>query len=45
MSSHIGEVTANILRFNTPERLLKRHVLIASGRYPSPAVKSRMSGK
>ena len=32
--SDIGKVTANILGFNTPERILERETLIAVGRYP-----------
>ncbi len=38
----VGEVTANILRFNTGDRLLERQLLIAIGRYPMPAAGSRM---
>ncbi len=43
--SPIGEVTANILRFNTAERILERRVLIAVDRYPSSATGSRISKK
>ncbi len=32
----IGEVTARILGFNNPDRLLERQELQAIGRYPSP---------
>ena len=32
--SEIGEVTARILGFNTPERILERETLIKVGRYP-----------
>jgi len=32
--TQIGEVTARILGFNTPERILERETLIAVGRYP-----------
>jgi hypothetical protein len=32
--TEIGEVTARILGFNTPERILERETLIAVGRYP-----------
>lgn len=34
--THIGEVTATILQFNNPERLLERKLLRHAGRYPSP---------
>ncbi|MBU4270861.1 MAG: HNH endonuclease [Planctomycetes bacterium] len=40
----VGEATANILRFNTGDRILERRMLIAAGRYPSSAAGSRMSG-
>lgn len=32
--TEIGEVTARILGFNTPERILERETLITVGRYP-----------
>jgi hypothetical protein len=32
--TEIGDVTARILAFNTPERMLERETLIAVGRYP-----------
>ena len=34
----IGEVTARILGFNTPERLLEREELRIAGRYPRAGV-------
>lgn len=39
----IGEVTATILQFNTPERLLERRLLREAGRYPSLEALLRMS--
>ena len=38
----IGEVTANILQFNAPERLLERRLLREAGRYPCPEALVRM---
>jgi 5-methylcytosine-specific restriction endonuclease McrA len=32
--TQIGEVTVRLLRFNTPNRVLERQVLMAQGRYP-----------
>jgi hypothetical protein len=40
--SPIGAVTANLLQFNAGDRLFERQLLIAIGRYPSPAVLRRM---
>lgn len=38
----IGEVTANILGFNSLDRLLEREELARNGRYPSAAALRRM---
>jgi hypothetical protein len=38
----IGEVTARILQFNSPERILERRQLHAIGRYPGAAARGRM---
>jgi hypothetical protein len=38
----IGDVTARILAFNSPERLLERTALIAVGRYPSAPARKRL---
>jgi HNH endonuclease len=35
-----GRVTAKILQFNLPERILEREQLITSGEYPSPHPKT-----
>ena len=40
----VGEVTANLLRFNNGDRLLERRLLIAIGRYPTLAAFRRMQG-
>jgi hypothetical protein len=34
----IGEVTARILGFNEPERLIERQLLRFIGRYPPPQI-------
>ena len=39
----VGEVTARILRLNIGDRLLERRLLIAIGRYPTPAALSRIA--
>lgn len=39
--SDIGEVTARILAFNSPDRLLEREALRTVGRYPSVAAITR----
>jgi hypothetical protein len=39
----IGRATANVLRFNTEERLLERRLLAAIGRYPTAAAFRRMT--
>ena len=41
--TEIGDVTARLLQFNDPDRLVEREALRAAGRYPSPEAKSRMS--
>lgn len=41
--SAIGEVTARILDFNNPDRLLERQAVYALGRYPSAAAIVRMA--
>lgn len=41
--TEIAEVTAAILGFNLPDRLLERDVLRAAGRFPSAAALTRMS--
>lgn len=38
----IGEVTARILGFNHPDRLLERQTLRAVNRYPCPSARARM---
>jgi hypothetical protein len=38
----IGEVTARILGFNLPERLIERAALVRTGLYPRRAARSRM---
>ena len=43
--TEIGEVTARILDFNNPDRLLERQDLQAIGRYPSPDALALMSGE
>jgi len=40
----IGAVTARVLQFNHPDRLLERFWLAGAGRYPSPAASSRIEG-
>jgi hypothetical protein len=40
--SDIGRVTARLLAFNTPERLLQRGVLRRAGKYPGPVGLRRM---
>jgi hypothetical protein len=35
--TEVGEATARIFGFNTPDRLLERQALLLAGRYPSPA--------
>jgi hypothetical protein len=40
--TNIGEVTARILAFNHPDRLLERQTLQAIGRYPSATAQARM---
>jgi HNH endonuclease len=40
--SPIGEVTARILGFNDPERLLERQLLIIQGKYPHLSALTRM---
>ena len=42
--SDIGEVTARILDFNNPDRLLERQAVHTLGRYPSAAAVMRMTG-
>ena len=37
----VGEVTARLLGFNEPERLLEREALIAIGAYPAPTPASK----
>jgi hypothetical protein len=39
----VGEVTASIRRFNIGDRLLDRRLLIAIGRYPTPAALRRIA--
>ncbi len=39
----VGEATARILRFNIGDRLLERRLLIAIGRYPTPAALHRIA--
>ncbi len=39
----VGEATAKILRFNIGDRLLERRLLIAIGRYPTPAALHRIA--
>jgi hypothetical protein len=39
----IGEVTADILGFNPPDRLIERDALRAAGRFPSTAALRRLS--
>ena len=39
----IGEATARILQFNSPDRLIERQSLAAEGRYPTPPAHQRMS--
>lgn len=41
----IGEVTAQILGFNHPDRLLERRALQATGRYPCPAALERIAAQ
>jgi hypothetical protein len=36
----IGQVTAKLLGFNLPERLLEREALIRVGRYPPPDIQN-----
>lgn len=43
--TEIGEVTANILDLNNPERLLERKTLQHVGRYPSPEAIMTMGNK
>jgi len=38
----IGEVTARIFGFNSSERILERRTLMAVGRYPTGAARTRM---
>lgn len=40
--TRIGEVTARILGFNHPDRLLERRTLQAANRYPCPGAQARM---
>jgi hypothetical protein len=41
--TNIGKVTANILGFNSIDRLLERQELQALGRYPSPTAQRVMN--
>jgi hypothetical protein len=41
--SDIGEVTARILDFNDPDRVLERQTVHGIGRYPSAAALVRMT--
>jgi hypothetical protein len=41
-TTDIGEVTARILDFNAPDRILERQILIENDRYPSTAAKKRI---
>jgi hypothetical protein len=41
--SNIGEVTARILDFNHPDRVLERQTVQALGRYPSAAAVVHMT--
>ena len=40
--THIGEVTARILTFNSESQIIERQALIDENRYPSTAAKQRM---
>ena len=42
--TRIGEVTAKILGFNEPERIMERQVLQRIGRYPPPQTVHRIAG-
>jgi hypothetical protein len=41
--TEIGEVTARILGFNTPDRVLERQILKSVGRYPPSAALTRIT--
>ena len=41
--TNIGKVTAQILDFNSEDRLLERRTLISIGRYPADMAKERMN--
>ena len=43
--THIGEVTVEILKFNSVERILERRTLNQVGRFPAAAALSRMKHK
>ncbi len=43
--TEVGEVTADILRFNSIDRVIERNALVDVGRYPSPAALRRIRGQ
>ena len=43
--TEVGEITADILRFNSIDRVIERNALVDVGRYPSPAALRRIRGQ